>query len=213
LQGSGKVFGVTINPATVLLDLNSLKYSDSNEILVFNGDSFFELDLNQFVHQSRQRNRPFSIALSEMENFDRYGKWGDVPFMLETIQSGKAVVLTDACGWMGLHAGQDTNDPSTRPAYQAWINREANFYRFMGDDPFSLSGLSFCIMNFRHMRSGYKRRVRKDVSFKQFLAEAQAASALTTRGKWARWLAFRFVQKMLEGYLRSHYRKIAKSLL
>ena len=53
--------------------LNSLKYSDSNEILVFNGDSFFELDLNQFVYQSRQRNRPFSIALSEMENFDRYG--------------------------------------------------------------------------------------------------------------------------------------------
>jgi len=53
--------------------LNSLKYSDSNEILVFNGDSFFELDLNKFVYQSRQRNRPFSIALSEMENFDRYG--------------------------------------------------------------------------------------------------------------------------------------------
>ena len=152
-------------------------------------------------------------ALKIHENFDRYGKWGDVPLMLETIQSGKAVVLTDACGWMGLHAGQDTNDPSTQPAYQAWIHREANFYRLMGDDPFSLSGLSFCIMNFRHIRSGYKRRVRKDVSFKQFLAEAQAASALTTRGKWARWLAFRFVQKMLEGYLRRYYRKIAKSLL
>ena len=147
------------------------------------------------------------------EIIDRYGKWGDVPIMLGTIQSGKAVVLTDACGWMGLHAGQDTNDPSTRPAYQAWIHREANFYRFMGDDPFTLSGLSFCIMNFRHMRSGYKRRVRKDISFKQFLAEAQAAFALTTRGKWARWLAFRFVQKMLECYLRRYYRKIAKSLL
>lgn len=152
-------------------------------------------------------------ALQIHEIIDRYGKWGDVPLMLEAIQSGKAVVLTDACGWMGLHAGQDTNDPSTRPAYQAWIHREANFFRFMGDDPFSLSGLSFCIMNFRHMRSGYKRRVRKDISFKQFLAEAQAASALTTRGKWARWLSFRFVQKLLEGYLRSHYRKIAKSLL
>ena len=53
--------------------LNSFKYSDSNDIIVFNGDSFFELDLNQFVNQSRKKGRPFSIALCEMQNFDRYG--------------------------------------------------------------------------------------------------------------------------------------------
>jgi len=152
-------------------------------------------------------------ALGVQENFDKYGKWGDVPLMLETIQAGSAVVLADTCGWMGLHAGQDTNDQSTRPPYQAWINREANFFRFMGDDPLTLSGLSFCIMNFRHMRSGYKRRVRQDVSFNQFLAEARTASALTKRGEWTRFLSFRFVQKMLERYLRRYYRKKARSLL
>jgi len=147
------------------------------------------------------------------EIIDRYGKWGDVPLMLDSIQSGKAVVMTDACGWMGIHAGQDTNDESTRPRYQAWINREANFFRFMGDDPFTLSGLSFCLMNYRHMKSGYKRRVRQDISFKQFLNEARSASALTKRGEWARCVSFRFVQKILEGFLRRYYRRMSRALV
>ena len=157
--------------------------------------------------------RSFYKKIDLLSNFEKYGKWGDVPMMLETIQSGKAAVLTDACGWMGVHAGQDTNDESNRPKYQAWINREANFYRFMGDDPFTLSGLSFCIMNYRHMRSGYKRKVRQEVSFKQFLAEARTASALTKRGEWARLLSFRFIQKWLERYMKRHYRKVTRSLL
>jgi glycosyltransferase involved in cell wall biosynthesis len=151
-------------------------------------------------------------ALEVKKNFDRYGKWGDIPLMLEVIQSGRAVVLTDACGWMGLHAGQDSNDQSTRPPYQAWINREANFFGLMGDDPFTLSGLSFCIMNYRHMSSGYKRRVRKDISFAQFLAEARTASALTKRGEWARLISFRFVQKLLEYTMKRYYRKKSKLL-
>ena len=152
-------------------------------------------------------------VLEIQDNFDRYGKWGDVPLMLETIQSGKAVVLTDACGWMGLHVGQDTNDQSTRPPYQAWINREANFLGYMGDSPYNLSGLSFCIMNYRHMRSGYKRRVRKEISYTQFLAEARAASALTKRGEWARLISFRFVQKLLEYIIKTYYRRKSQVLV
>ena len=157
--------------------------------------------------------RSFYKKIDLLDNFAKYGKWGDVPMMLETIQSGKAAVLTDACGWMGVHPGQDTNDESNRPMYQAWINREANFYRFMGDDPSTLSGFSFCIMNYRHMRSGYRRRVRQEVSFKQFLTEARTASALTKRGEWARLLAFRFIQKLLERYMKRYYRKKSKLLL
>lgn len=151
-------------------------------------------------------------GIEVLKNFDSYGKWGDVPLMLESIQSGRAAVLTDACGWMGIHAGQDTNDQSTRPCYQAWIRREANYFRFMGDDPLTLSGLSFCIMNYRHMRSGYKRRVRQDVTYKQYLEEARLASALTKRGEFARYVSFRFVQKALEAYLRNHHRKLARPL-
>lgn len=157
--------------------------------------------------------RSFYKQIDLLDNFEKYGKWGDVPMMLETIRSGKAAVLTDACGWMGVHPGQDTNDESNRPKYKAWINREANFYRFMGDDPFTLSGLSFCIMNYRHMRSGYRRRVRQEVPFKQFLAEAREASALTKRGEWARLVSSRFIQKLLERYLKKHYSKTRQPLL
>ena len=137
-------------------------------------------------------------ALDITANFDRYGKWGDIPLMLESINNGKAAVLTDACGWMGLHPEQDSNNQSTLPPRHAWINREANFFHYMGDHPLTLSGFSFCFMNYRHLRSGYKRRVRRDVSFKQFIAEAHANSALSKRGRWARWISFGFVQKMLE---------------
>lgn len=152
-------------------------------------------------------------TINILEIIDRYGKWGDVPIMLETIQSGKAVVLTDACGWMGVHLGQDSNDESTRPSYQAWIAREANFLRFMGDDPRTLAGLSFCLMNYRHMRSGYKRRVRKDVTFKRFLDEARIANALTKRGEWSRLVSFRMIQKLLEGYMAKRHRRSVRQLM
>ena len=152
-------------------------------------------------------------ALDIPDNFNRYGKWGDIPLMLASINNGKAAVLTDACGWMGLHPGQDSNDQSTLPPRHAWINREANFLHYMGDHPLTLSGFSFCFMNYRHLRSGYKRRVRRDVSFKQFIAEAHANSALCKRGRWARWISFGFVQKMLEHCLKIYYRKRAKPLL
>ena len=144
---------------------------------------------------------------------DRYGKWGDIPLMLASINNGKAAVLTDACGWMGVHPEQDSNNQSTLPPRHAWINREANFFQYMGDHPLTLSGFSFCFMNYRHLRSGYKRRVRRDVSFKQFIAEAHANSALSKRGRWARWISFGFVQKMLEHCLKIYYRKRAKPLL
>jgi glycosyltransferase involved in cell wall biosynthesis len=213
------------NPAVNLLTANATPWDIEQDPidlppLSATGHLFSNHEYSTYVYNAGHPSYSLAIyrtetfkALDLLENFDRYGKWGDVPLMLQTIQSGRAVVLTDACGWMGIHAGQDTNDQSTRPPYQAWINREANFFRLMGDNPFTLSGLSFCIMNFRHLRSGYKRRVRQDVSFKQFLAEARKASALTKRGEWARWLSFRFVQKILESYLKRYYRKRVRALL
>lgn len=185
-----------------------------------NGHLFSARDYATYVYNAQHpsyslaiyRRDPFQ-AIQVQENFDRYGKWGDVPLMLEAIRSGKAAVLTDACGWMGVHPGQDSNDESTRPSYLAWIAREANFLRFMGDDPRTLAGLSFCLMNYRHMRSGYKRRVRKDVTFKRFLDEARIANALTKRGEWSRLVSFRMIQKLLEGYMARRYRRSVRQLI
>ncbi len=151
-------------------------------------------------------------SLDIQDIFERFGKWGDVPLMLSTIQDGKAIVFTDACGWGGEHAGQDSNDESNLPSYRSWIYREALFYRFLKDSLTTRSGLSFCIMNYRRMRSGYKRRVRKEVSFKQYLAEARAEKALTRRGELARFISWRFVQKLFQRYHRGFYRRVAREL-
>jgi glycosyltransferase involved in cell wall biosynthesis len=184
------------------------------------GHLFSSSDYATYVYNARHPSYSLAIyrrdafqAIQMQANFDRYGKWGDVPLMLEAISFGKAAVLTDACGWMGMHPGQDSNDESTRPRYQAWIAREANFLRFMGDNPLTLSGLSFCIMNYRHLSSGYRRRVRKDITFKQFLDEARSANALTKRGDRARLISFRLVQKIFEGYMRRRYRREACPLV
>lgn len=184
-----------------------------------NGHLFSARQYATYVYNARHPSYSLAIyrrdafqALQVQQNHDCYGKWGDVPLMLGTIGSGKAAVLTDACGWMGLHPGQDSNDASTRPPYQAWIAREANFLKFMGDDPRTLSGLSFCIMNYRHMRSGYKRRVRQEIPFKRFLDEARAANALTKRGERFRFISFRFVQKLLEAGLARYYRSSIRPL-
>jgi len=184
------------------------------------GHLFSARDYATYVYNARHPSYSLAIyrrdafqTIQIQANFDRYGKWGDVPLMLETIGSGKAAVLTDACGWMGMHPGQDSNDESTRPRYQAWIAREANYLRFMGDNPLTLSGLSFCIMNYRHMSSGYKRRVRKEITFKQFLDKARSANALTKRGDRARFISFRIIQKLLESYLKRHYSKKARPLI
>jgi glycosyltransferase involved in cell wall biosynthesis len=182
--------------------------------LCASGHLFSARDYATYVYNARHPSYSLAIyrrdafqAIQIQANFDRYGKWGDVPLMLETIRLGKAAVLTDACGWMGMHPGQDSNDESTRPSCEAWIAREANFLRFMGDNPFTLSGFSFCMMNYRHMSSGYKRRVRKEITFKQFLDKARAANALTKHGDLARFISFRIMQKLLESYLRRHYYK------
>jgi len=50
---------------------NSVK---SPWLLVCNGDSFCDLDLNQFIAQALERKSPLAMALTEVSNVERYGK-------------------------------------------------------------------------------------------------------------------------------------------
>lgn len=54
---------------------NGIKNSNSNNFLVLNGDSFFELSFDRFIKEAREnlKNNIFSISLCEMENSMRYG--------------------------------------------------------------------------------------------------------------------------------------------
>ena len=52
---------------------NALEFTENIEVLILNGDSFFEVNLNQFYNIHQVRSSDFSIALKPMKDFDRYG--------------------------------------------------------------------------------------------------------------------------------------------
>jgi len=51
----------------------ALKFAEDDQVLILNGDTFFEVNLNQFYNIHQVRNSDFSIALKPMKDFDRYG--------------------------------------------------------------------------------------------------------------------------------------------
>ena len=52
---------------------NALKYTETNNVLVLNGDSFVEVDLYDFLKKHLQTNADMTIVLKELENSNRYG--------------------------------------------------------------------------------------------------------------------------------------------
>lgn len=52
---------------------HALKKCTHDEVLILNGDTFFNIDYAQFYHHHNHHQSSFSIALKPMKNFDRYG--------------------------------------------------------------------------------------------------------------------------------------------
>lgn len=51
----------------------ALAKTSRNDVLVLNGDTYFDVDLNRFYEQHRECPSSVSLALKSMEEFDRYG--------------------------------------------------------------------------------------------------------------------------------------------
>lgn len=51
----------------------ALQKCDENDVLIFNGDSFFDINLREFCEKADKKSK-ILIALKMMENFDRYGQ-------------------------------------------------------------------------------------------------------------------------------------------
>lgn len=51
----------------------ALQLANSKNVLIANGDSFFQFDLNSFYRQATALDYPCSVALKKVENSDRYG--------------------------------------------------------------------------------------------------------------------------------------------
>ncbi|MFY0518397.1 nucleotidyltransferase family protein [Lysinibacillus sp. UGB7] len=61
----------------------ALQLIESEEILILNGDTLFNVDLSEFIHQHLTSNADISIALKQLTSYDRYGS---------VIMSGNKVV-------------------------------------------------------------------------------------------------------------------------
>jgi D-glycero-alpha-D-manno-heptose 1-phosphate guanylyltransferase len=51
----------------------ALDYANSELVLIVNGDSFFDVDLNLFLRQHTKSDSLLSVALKPMKTFERYG--------------------------------------------------------------------------------------------------------------------------------------------
>ena len=51
----------------------ALEVVDSDYAFILNGDTYFDIDLNEILWQHIESTADMSIALKEMKNFDRYG--------------------------------------------------------------------------------------------------------------------------------------------
>jgi len=183
------------------------------------GHVFTQREFATFVYNSERPS--FSFAIYEAESFKKinlssifetYGKWGDTPLMIEAVGNGKALMFMDTCGWAGVHAGRDSGDRSTLPPAISWIHLEKQFCKYMGDNPRTFSGLSFCLMNYRHLRSGFKRRIRKDMTFRQYIQKSKTEKALTERSSLFRFFSCRIVQNVFLWFSHRHFKKSARPL-
>jgi glycosyltransferase involved in cell wall biosynthesis len=183
------------------------------------GHVFTQQEFATFIYNSERPSFSFAVYAVESfkkinlsSNFDIYGKWGDTPLMIEAVGNGKAVMFMDTCGWVGVHPGRDSGDPATLPPYFSWINLEKQFCEHMGDDPHTFSGLSFCIMNFRHLKSGFKRRIKKTMSYSEYMQTAKKVKALTWCSSLFRLFSNHLTQKVFLFFTHKYYKWTEKHL-
>jgi D-glycero-alpha-D-manno-heptose 1-phosphate guanylyltransferase len=52
---------------------NALKYTDSDDVIIMNGDTFFDIDIDELYATQQLKEADVTIALKQMQNFDRFG--------------------------------------------------------------------------------------------------------------------------------------------
>ena len=92
-------------------------------ILVLNGDTFFDIDLKKFYNLSK--NAPLTLALKEMENFDRYGsvevKNGKITAFREKKFVQKGLINT---GVYSLHKTILENIPQKQFSFETFLEQQ-----------------------------------------------------------------------------------------
>ncbi len=137
----------------------------------------------------------------------QFGKWGDRPIMIEVLQGKSAIILLGDYVFYGRHELQDTRLAQTQSPHTLWLNRERYFKGILSDKLSSFSGLCFCTMSHRRLKSGYKRRIIKGLDFKTYLQDAFSLGSTTGKAWRFRYLAPRLIQTAVNAYAQKYLRR------
>lgn len=152
-----------------------------------------------------RKERLLSIDFDSMRI--NYERWADRPILIEVTGEGTAILLTQPYVQSGRHKGQDSKNRDTLPKAIVWLNREKFFKNILGDNLTDLSGLSFCIMNYRRIKSGFKRRINQEVSFSEYIDNAIAVGALTKKTWLLGWFAIGPIKWLINTYSKFVFKR------
>lgn len=108
-----------------------------------------------------------------------YGRTCDNAVLLQTVgKNGCAAWLSYPFCVYVLHPGQDGMNPATLPDIRVFARLGALYARFMGTSLRTLSGFTYVFLCSRGLRSAYKRRGRKTLTYKEYLSLARKLGAL-----------------------------------
>lgn len=134
---------------------------------------------------------------------DEFGRAGDIPLLLRAVGvDGTAAFLTYPFCSYGLHDGQDTHDPKTLPSAACFARFFGEFHRLMGDDLRTMAGFSYVFKCRRKLRSAYKRRCRKDMTYGEYRQLAHELGALPAKAGCFLGLSNHLTQKLLDAIVR-----------
>lgn len=139
--------------------------------------------------------------------FGQFGKWADRPIMTESLMEQSAIILNGAFVYYGRHEAQDTHTKETQPPHTLWLKREQYFKDILGDKLTTFPGRCFCTMSHRRLKSGYKRRIIKDMDFKTYLLDAFTIGATTKKAWRFRFISFRPLQGIFHIYANMYLRR------
>ena len=148
----------------------------------------------------------FASAIYRIDNFlniekdlSKFGKMCDRPILIEGMGKGKGKVFKYPFIQYRLHAGQDSQSPSSGPFLQEAIALTEYYKSYMGADWATSSGKSFIINNRAYLKGLYKWcSDRHTMSFRKFIDKAISEGAGTP---WSR--IFRPIMRRLKKYYLS----------
>lgn len=172
-----------------------------------------------FLFDCSARRYPFAFYRSDVfrtldipDLHRRCGRACDIAILLRAGACGRTGFLAHPFAVYCCHPGQDSYDPNTFPDVRCFANLYAEYHRQLGDDLRNLGAFSYSFQFMRKLRSSYKRRGKRTLSYPDFLAYAREVGAYPSSGRWVRVLSNHLTQKLVESLVKKSFRRTERTI-